>query len=111
MGSFTQLKKLKFVEINEELISDAQSIEEKEKEPVKKMGKRRKQIARKGLHTAKDEAEKDESCEKMILLMYKCSNFPVFFIVLNPLKIVQDGVKRLVSGSTDVYGRGCFGKT
>ncbi|GJS84342.1 hypothetical protein Tco_0750883 [Tanacetum coccineum] len=42
--------------------------EEKEEEPVKKMGKRRKQIARKGLHTdktAKDEAEKDmEASEK-----------------------------------------------
>ncbi|GJY76820.1 putative ribonuclease H-like domain-containing protein [Tanacetum coccineum] len=37
---------------------------EKEKEPVKKMGKRRKQIARKGLHTAKDEAEKDEASEE-----------------------------------------------
>ncbi|GKB20310.1 hypothetical protein Tco_0854233 [Tanacetum coccineum] len=36
----------------------------KEKEPVKKMGKRRKQIARKGLHTAKDEAEKDEASEE-----------------------------------------------
>ncbi|GKA52813.1 hypothetical protein Tco_0746128 [Tanacetum coccineum] len=43
---------------------DAQSTEEKEKEPVKKMGKRRKQIARKGLHTAKDEAEKDEASEE-----------------------------------------------
>ncbi|GJX57772.1 hypothetical protein Tco_0287669 [Tanacetum coccineum] len=41
-----------------------QSIEEKEKEPVKKMGKRRKQIARKGLHTAKDEAEKDEASKE-----------------------------------------------
>ncbi|GJT85947.1 putative ribonuclease H-like domain-containing protein [Tanacetum coccineum] len=43
---------------------DAQSTEEKEKEPVKKMGKRRKQIARKGLHTAKDEAEKDEASKE-----------------------------------------------
>ncbi|GJZ76854.1 hypothetical protein Tco_0641526, partial [Tanacetum coccineum] len=51
---------------------DAQSTkekvdEEKEKEPVKKMGKRRKQIARKGLHTdktTKGEAEKDEASEK-----------------------------------------------
>ncbi|GJZ35780.1 hypothetical protein Tco_0581597 [Tanacetum coccineum] len=43
---------------------DAQSTEEKEKEPVKKMGKRRKQIARKGLHTAKDEAEKDEASKR-----------------------------------------------
>ncbi|GJZ70314.1 hypothetical protein Tco_0633864 [Tanacetum coccineum] len=48
---------------------DAQSTkekvdEEKEKEPVKKLGKRRKQIARKGLHTAKDESEKDEASEK-----------------------------------------------
>ncbi|GJR35751.1 hypothetical protein Tco_1211435 [Tanacetum coccineum] len=50
---------------------DAQSTEEKEKEPIKKMGKRRKQIARKGLHTAKDEAEKYESMKKMILLRYK----------------------------------------
>ncbi|GKA52745.1 hypothetical protein Tco_0746060 [Tanacetum coccineum] len=33
-------------------------------EPVKKKGKRRKQIARKGLHTAKDEAEKDEASEE-----------------------------------------------
>ncbi|GJS04743.1 hypothetical protein Tco_0321251 [Tanacetum coccineum] len=43
---------------------DAQSTEEKEKEPVNKMGKRRKQIARKGLHTAKDEAEKDEASKE-----------------------------------------------
>ncbi|GJV69693.1 hypothetical protein Tco_1485202 [Tanacetum coccineum] len=43
---------------------DAQSTEEKEKEPVKKIGKRRKQIARKGLHTAKDEAEKDKASEE-----------------------------------------------
>ncbi|GKA24375.1 hypothetical protein Tco_0710408 [Tanacetum coccineum] len=43
---------------------DAQSTKEKEKEPVKKMGKRRKHIARKGLHTAKDEAEKDEASEE-----------------------------------------------
>ncbi|GJZ38991.1 putative ribonuclease H-like domain-containing protein [Tanacetum coccineum] len=43
---------------------DAQSTEEKEKEPVKKMGKRRKQIARKGLHTAKDEAKKDEASKE-----------------------------------------------
>ncbi|GJS42213.1 hypothetical protein Tco_0567256 [Tanacetum coccineum] len=36
----------------------------RKREPVKKMGKRRKQIARKGLHTAKDEAEKDEATVK-----------------------------------------------
>ncbi|GJY21516.1 putative ribonuclease H-like domain-containing protein [Tanacetum coccineum] len=71
----SQLKKLKFNEIKEEFDKlvkqvdtfvpiDAQSTEEKEKEPVKKMGKRRKQIARKGLHTAKDEAKKDEASEE-----------------------------------------------
>ncbi|GKE25469.1 hypothetical protein Tco_1440853, partial [Tanacetum coccineum] len=48
---------------------DAQPTEEKvaeakEKEPVIKIRKRRKQIARKGLHTAKGEAEKDEAGEK-----------------------------------------------
>ncbi|GKF26142.1 hypothetical protein Tco_0082036, partial [Tanacetum coccineum] len=69
----SQLKKLK--RFGEELQTkttkrqkiddkDAQSIKEKEKEPVKKLGKRRKQIARKGLHTAKDESEKDEASEK-----------------------------------------------
>ncbi|GJV38757.1 hypothetical protein Tco_1417197 [Tanacetum coccineum] len=43
---------------------DAQSTEEKEKESVKKIGKRRKQIARKGPHTAKDEAEKDKASKE-----------------------------------------------
>ncbi|GJT96533.1 hypothetical protein Tco_1092051 [Tanacetum coccineum] len=43
---------------------DVLSTEEKEKEHVKKMGKRRKQVARKGLHTAKDEAEKEKASEE-----------------------------------------------
>ncbi|GJX12459.1 hypothetical protein Tco_0204217 [Tanacetum coccineum] len=36
----------------------------RKKEPVKKMGKRRKHIVRKGLHTTKDEAEKDKASEE-----------------------------------------------
>ncbi|GJY34674.1 hypothetical protein Tco_0419143 [Tanacetum coccineum] len=78
----SQLKKLKFEEIKEEFDklvkqvdtfvpmslkatkAELKRFEEKEKEPVKKMGKRRKQIARKGLHTAKDEAKKDEASEE-----------------------------------------------
>ncbi|GKD14959.1 hypothetical protein Tco_1199366 [Tanacetum coccineum] len=59
----SQLKKLKFEEIKEEF-DKLVKLKEKEKEPVKKMGKRRKQIARKGLHTAKDEAEKNEASEE-----------------------------------------------
>ncbi|GKD59961.1 hypothetical protein Tco_1297470 [Tanacetum coccineum] len=47
----------KYAQPTEEKIAEA-----KEEEPVKKMGKRRKQIARKGLHT--DKAEKDKASEK-----------------------------------------------
>ncbi|GJY05213.1 hypothetical protein Tco_0371153 [Tanacetum coccineum] len=61
-GCYTELRSLSAMQ-------NAQSIEEKEKEPVKKMGKRRKHIARKGLHTAKDEAEKDESLVKKMILL------------------------------------------
>ncbi|GKB36182.1 hypothetical protein Tco_0881124 [Tanacetum coccineum] len=56
IGEELQTKTTKRQKIDDK---DAQSTKEKEKEPVKKMGKRRKQIARKGLHTAKDEAEKN----------------------------------------------------
>ncbi|GJV02169.1 hypothetical protein Tco_1335738 [Tanacetum coccineum] len=48
---------------------DAQSTKEKvaktkKDEPTKKKGKRRKQIARKGLHTDKDETKKDENSDE-----------------------------------------------
>ncbi|GJT42173.1 hypothetical protein Tco_0942038 [Tanacetum coccineum] len=78
----TQLKNLSFEEIKEEFDKlvkqmeyfvddkDAQPTEEnevKDDEPTKKTGKRRKQIARKGLHsenTDEDESKKDEESEK-----------------------------------------------
>ncbi|GJR38906.1 hypothetical protein Tco_1214590 [Tanacetum coccineum] len=81
----TQLKKLSSKEVKEEFDKLAKQIESfipmsfegtkakekvtevKEEEPLKKIGKRRKQIARKGLHskkTDKDETEKDEASEK-----------------------------------------------
>ncbi|GKD10086.1 hypothetical protein Tco_1189771, partial [Tanacetum coccineum] len=59
LGEELQTKTTKRQKIDDK---DAQSTKEKEKESVKKMGKRRKRIARKGLHTAKDEAsEEDDS--------------------------------------------------
>ncbi|GKB47334.1 hypothetical protein Tco_0898087 [Tanacetum coccineum] len=76
----TQLKKLTFEEVKEEfdkLVKQVSTFvpmslkaikekvdEEKEIEPVKKIRKRRKRIVRKGLHTAKGEAEKDEASKK-----------------------------------------------
>ncbi|GKA99613.1 hypothetical protein Tco_0827607 [Tanacetum coccineum] len=79
----TQLKNMSFEEVKEEfdklvkqiesfIPMNAQPTEEKvakakEKEPIKKIGKRRKQITRKGLHSEKtdeDETENDEASEK-----------------------------------------------
>ncbi|GKD05905.1 hypothetical protein Tco_1180879, partial [Tanacetum coccineum] len=83
LGSWLKLKKLTFEELKtefEKLVKSIESFvpmgfkervkrhEEKGDEPMKKIGKRKKQIARKGIHTdktAKDEAEEDmEAIEK-----------------------------------------------
>ncbi|GJU12858.1 hypothetical protein Tco_1135254 [Tanacetum coccineum] len=68
-GEELQTKTAKRLKIGDK---DAQSTKEKEKESVKKMGKRRKQIVRKGLHTAKDEAEKDEASKGSIDVFFRC---------------------------------------
>ncbi|GJX71506.1 putative ribonuclease H-like domain-containing protein [Tanacetum coccineum] len=73
----SQLKKLKFEEIKveydkllKELILLCTIYRRKGKRACKENGKRRKQIARKGLHTAKDEAKKIKLVKKMILLQF-----------------------------------------
>ncbi|GJT50016.1 hypothetical protein Tco_0976173 [Tanacetum coccineum] len=94
----TQLKKLTFVELKTEFeklleqgISKKQKIvvedvpEEKGNEPIKKIGKRRKQIARKGIHTnktEKDEAKKDMEASE------KCNPSLGTNIPVNPVPVV-----------------------
>ncbi|GKE60579.1 hypothetical protein Tco_1510946, partial [Tanacetum coccineum] len=72
---------------------DAQSRKEKEKEHVKKMGKRRKQIARKGLHIAKDEASEEDDSSSGINVLIN----PVPVAVKSPsiasYKIIKQGKK------------------
>ncbi|GJU89357.1 hypothetical protein Tco_1301780 [Tanacetum coccineum] len=65
-GEELQTKTAKRLKIGDK---DAQSTKEKiaeakKDEPTKKKGKRRKQIARKGLHTNKDETKKDEDSDE-----------------------------------------------
>ncbi|GJS36544.1 hypothetical protein Tco_0534926 [Tanacetum coccineum] len=65
-GVELQAKTVKRLKIGDK---DAQSTKEKvaetkKDEPTKKKGKRRKQIARKGLHTDKDETKKDEDSDE-----------------------------------------------
>ncbi|GKE75333.1 hypothetical protein Tco_1537374, partial [Tanacetum coccineum] len=83
---------------------DAQSTEEKEKEPVKKMGKRRKQIARKGLHTAKDEASEEDDSS----LGTNVPINPVPIAVKSPgiasYKIIKQGKKELYRIVMKRYG-------
>ncbi|GJT85135.1 hypothetical protein Tco_1066852 [Tanacetum coccineum] len=89
--------------------------EAKEKEPTKKIGKRRKQIARKGLHTNKDETEKDEDSDED-------DHFSGIKVLINPIpvatrspsianyKIIKQGRKGVyqivrANGSNKVYIR------
>ncbi|GJT17649.1 hypothetical protein Tco_0876355 [Tanacetum coccineum] len=71
----SQLKKLSFEEVKEEFdklvkqtktpkrLKDDEDVEAKDDEPTKKSGKRRKQIARKGLHTSVDKNDSEDSDE------------------------------------------------